>query len=272
MSISNLKPGDRHYMAYVGPPAQYDLIGAAQFRLLCTLGLRAHHCLLDFGCGSLRGGRFFMSYLNEGCYYGIEPNKWLIEDAVNNQIGQDFINLKKPHFNHNKDFASNVFSTQFDFILAQSILSHTGNDLLRKCLYNFRDSLKEEGIVAATFAEGKDEPHVTGWVYPGAVHYHISTIKKLAQDIGLFATRIPWYHPRQTWYIFVKDKKLLPNHAMICHLQGAVLYVPEFEDSWKKTAKYKNKIKSVTQNIKQKMPPALKNLIKKLIPIRKLQK
>ena len=88
MDVSKLKPGDFHYKAYVGAPAQYDFMGATQFRLLCTLGLRVNHCLLDFGCGSLRAGRLFINYLDEQKYYGIEPNKWLIEDAINNQVGK----------------------------------------------------------------------------------------------------------------------------------------------------------------------------------------
>ncbi len=50
-----LEPGSEHYMAYVGPADQYDLMSATQFRLLTTLGLRSFHRLLDFGCGSLRG-------------------------------------------------------------------------------------------------------------------------------------------------------------------------------------------------------------------------
>ena len=54
MDISKMKAGDHHYMAYVGPPTQYDYVGAMWFRLLCTSGLRAHHSLLDFDCGSLR--------------------------------------------------------------------------------------------------------------------------------------------------------------------------------------------------------------------------
>ena len=45
--------GSRHYRAYVGPPDQFDFMGATQFRLLTTLGLREHHSVLDFGCGSL---------------------------------------------------------------------------------------------------------------------------------------------------------------------------------------------------------------------------
>lgn len=32
----NLKPGDEHYRAYVGPPQDYDLIAASVFNLLTT--------------------------------------------------------------------------------------------------------------------------------------------------------------------------------------------------------------------------------------------
>ncbi|MFP8873463.1 MAG: hypothetical protein VCB42_02780, partial [Myxococcota bacterium] len=72
-----LEPGSEHYTAYVGPPRDYDSMGATQFRLLCTLGLREHHRLLDFGCGSLRAGRFLIPYLKPGHYHGVEPNRWL---------------------------------------------------------------------------------------------------------------------------------------------------------------------------------------------------
>src|SRR5438094_4988703 len=43
-----LEPGAEHYMAYVGPADEYDLMSATQFRLLTTLGLRRFHRLLDF--------------------------------------------------------------------------------------------------------------------------------------------------------------------------------------------------------------------------------
>ncbi len=52
-----LKPASEHYTAYVGPPDQYDFMGGTQFALLFLLGLREHHKVLDFGCGSLRAGR-----------------------------------------------------------------------------------------------------------------------------------------------------------------------------------------------------------------------
>lgn len=231
MDVSELRPGDNHYMAYVGPPTQYDFMGATQFRLLTTLGLRASHSLLDFGCGSLRAGRFFLSYLDEGRYCGVEPNQWLIEDGIKNQIGNDLVTLKKPRFDHNSDFRTDVFAQEFDFILAQSIFSHTAGDLVVAALGNFRNSLKTDGIVAATFIEGKRDFEGTGWVYPGCVEFQPATVERFAREAGLLAVRIPWYHPRQTWYLLARDKRRLPGEAMLQHLSGAVLFEKEFADS-----------------------------------------
>lgn len=266
MGISNLKPGDSHYMAYVGPPTQYDFMGATQFRLLCTLGLRAGHSLLDFGCGSLRAGRLFLSYLDEGRYFGIEPNKWLIEDAINNQVGRDLIAIKKPRFDHNSDFTTNVFSQRFDFIIAQSIFSHAGSDLVSTALHNFNESLKPKGIVVATFIEGISDFDGCGWVYPGCVNYRKATVERYAREAGLFAIRLPWYHPRQTWYFLAKDRCRLPNRAMLRHLRGAVLFDPELVESWKRSHDIiefaKNLLKrTLPQPIKRALKRALNNRV-----------
>jgi hypothetical protein len=60
--------------------------------------------VLDFGCGSLRLGRLLIPFLNERRYYGIEPNYWLIEDAIERELGQDAIRIKKPTLSARDDF------------------------------------------------------------------------------------------------------------------------------------------------------------------------
>jgi hypothetical protein len=181
---------DLNYKAFVGPPDLYDFMGASQFALLFTLGLRAHHRLLDFGCGSLRAGKFFINYLNENCYYGIEPNQWLIEQGIKTELGNDLIHIKKPSFRNNSDFSIDGFSTTFDFIIAQSIFSHTGIALVRKGFQNFSLSLSQNSIIAATFVEGPVDSKGSEWIYPEVVTLRRSSIKKLAQEAGLFSTPI----------------------------------------------------------------------------------
>ena len=84
-----LQPGDHHYRAFVDFPERYDLGAALQFGLLTALGLREDHALLDIGCGSLRAGRLFIVYLRPGRYVGIEPEQWLLDEGIRQELGQE---------------------------------------------------------------------------------------------------------------------------------------------------------------------------------------
>ena len=199
-------------------------MGATQFSLLFALGLRASHRLLDFGCGSLRAGRLLMAYLDPDRYYGVEPNRWLIEDAISNQIGADQVRIKRPTFDHNDRFEADRFGVEFDYIVAQSVFSHAGPDEIDHALASFRDALGAEGLVVATFKEGDADPvDPPPWTYPGAVAYPRRTITGFARRAGLAAMRIPWFHPRQTWYLMARDRERLPDRSRLRDLRGTVL-------------------------------------------------
>lgn len=228
-------PSSRH-RAYVGPGERYDLMGATQFALLHALGLREPHKLLDFGCGSLRAGRLLIPYLGRGRYHGVEPNQWLVEAAIEHEIGRDLMTLKSPHLHTRDDFRADRCGTDFDFILAQSIFSHTGLDLMMVGLAGFRDALAPSGLVAATFIhaddDGAPEPPTWGWIYPGVVRYAPDRLQHVFQQIGLHGRRIPWFHPnRQTWYVLARDKALLPDASFDHCLTGGIWRNPAFKSS-----------------------------------------
>jgi SAM-dependent methyltransferase len=210
-----LRPASEHYTAYVGPPDQYDFMGGTQFALLFLLGLRECHKVLDFGCGSLRAGRLLIPYLKPGNYYGIEPNTWLIEDAFARQLG-GMERLKSPHFSDSDSFQADVFGETFDFIVAQSIFSHSGPGLTKKALDSFARVLRPTGLCAVTFGEG-DEDTPEGWFYTGVtdrgtVRYRPSLIARLADEAGFKAARLPWKHPRLSWWLL--GRELPPNDAL----------------------------------------------------------
>jgi SAM-dependent methyltransferase len=228
---ATLAPGDHHYMAYVGPPGQYDFMGATQFALLFTLGLRARHRFLDFGCGSLRAGRLLIPYLDPGCYFGIDPNRWLIEDAIRNEIGDDMIRIKRPAFDYNDRFDAQCFGVRFDFVVAQSIFSHAGPESIMRSLRSISGALGPGGLLAVTFIEGEADHEGDEWVYPEVVSYRRATIESFAVEAGLAITPIPWFHPRQSWFLCASDSARLPDEEMKAHLEGAVLFDPEFRAS-----------------------------------------
>lgn len=229
-----LRPGDDHYLAYVGPPGQYDYMGATQFRLLTTLGLRETHRVLDLGCGSLRAGRLLIPYLLPDGYCGIEPNAWLVDEAIEHQLGRDIIRIKRPRFDANTGFRTDVFGVEFDFIVAQSIFSHATPGLIVAALQNMRDSLAPGGLVVCTFVEaaaGDSASFAEGWVYPGCVRYTAAEVAAMFARAGLVARGIPWFHPRQAWYLGALDAAQLPTDGELRELGGAVLRDLEFQNS-----------------------------------------
>jgi SAM-dependent methyltransferase len=214
---------ENDYRAFVGPPDEYDLMGASQFSLLCALGLREGHRLLDIGCGSLRGGRLFISYLGPGGYTGLEPNSWLVQEAIDKQIGRDTLTLKAPAFVHNDTFEVSGLEP-FDFVIAQSIASHTGPAMTRSLLESVRGALAPSGVAAVTFVDGSSDWVQEGWVYPNVVHYKRRTIESWLDAAGLKGSPLPWFHPRQTWWAIVRQETPLPPRQLRWQARGAMLW------------------------------------------------
>ncbi|MCL2776014.1 MAG: class I SAM-dependent methyltransferase [Oscillospiraceae bacterium] len=192
----------------------YDLIGAMQFNLLTALGLREYHKFLDIGCGSLRAGRLFITYLNCGNYCGIEPEKHLVDDGVNYEIGSCMVHIKEPRFEYSYNFPIASFDEKFDFMVAHSIFTHATQEQIFQCLKNAEQCLKPPtknnrgGLLAATFHLGDQDFQGKEWVYPGKdkigfAYYTEDFIHRVAQKSKLAYKKIDWTHPNgQTWVIF----------------------------------------------------------------------
>ncbi len=196
---------------YVGPPEKFDVISASQFSLLVGLGLREDHRLLDIGCGSLRGGRLFITYLRSGNYFAIEPQRWLVEKGIECELGRDVIELKRPTFLHDGGLTLTAFGQQFDFLLAQSIFSHASPAQLRRCLAQAKLALAPRGIFAATYIPGAEDYRGESWVYPGPVTYTFDRLHALAAELDLACAWLEWDHPNgQEWVAFYHPEREPP--------------------------------------------------------------
>jgi SAM-dependent methyltransferase len=219
-------PGD--HLEYVGPREEYDLMGAMQFSVMCTLGLRHGHRLLDIGCGSLRAGRLFIPYLHPGGYTGLEPNRWLVEDAIEKDLGQELMTLRTPTFVYNETFDVSGLDP-FDFVIAQSIASHTGPAMTKALIASVRDALAPSGLAAVTFVHGPRDTAKEGWEYQGITPYRRQTIARWLLEAELDAVPLRWYHPRQTWWAITHRGTPLPPRHLRLRARGAVLAYPR---SW----------------------------------------
>jgi SAM-dependent methyltransferase len=211
-----LEVGAKHYRAWVGPPRYYDLLGAVQFNFMTSLGLREYHSLLDVGCGSLRGGRLFIAYLQPGKYFGLDPEKWIIEAGVEAHLGPDGVRQKQPTFLYNADFRLSAFERRFDFILAHSIFTHASRHQIATCLAEARKVMTERSLLAATFDESFDGDYDgNGWVYPGIAEYTRNCLEHLASVAGLRAHFVSAKHPwGQTWMVIADPQNQFDVNAV----------------------------------------------------------
>jgi GT2 family glycosyltransferase/SAM-dependent methyltransferase len=229
-----LRAGSRHYRAFVGLAEKYDLIAAMQFNLLTYLGLREHHYLLDIGCGSLRAGRLFIPYLLPGRYYGIEPQDWLLEEGIAHEVGADLVRTKHPSFSHTSDFRLSIFDTSFDFVMAQSIFSHTSQRQIRTCANEAGKVLKKGGIFAASFFRGETNYEGDDWLQHPCSEYTLEHLTSMLGESGLICRPITWPHPNGlTWVLIAHPENservdlLVAGAERLCNLEAAAEAGPQ---------------------------------------------
>lgn len=191
----------RFYRTHVGTGIYYDVLSANQFNLLTCLGLREEHSLLDIGCGSLRAGRLFIPYLQPEKYCGIEPESWLVTQGLNNELGHSIVDIKKPRFSADADFTLTAFGQTFDFILAQSIFSHTSERQLRRCLSEAKKALKPEGLFAATYFPATRNYTGSHWTVKAT--WTPEKMQELAREQGLHFVPLSWPHPDPQQWILI---------------------------------------------------------------------
>jgi hypothetical protein len=206
----------------VGPSDEYDINGALQFALLVFLGMRESHVLLDIGCGSLRGGRFAMTYLRPGHYFAIEPEGWLIETAIDKEIGRDLVRLKRPTFDHGRDFGCGRFGRVFDFILAQGVFTHAPLADIAACTSAAESCMGPQSVFLATFMEGETDYDGPEWRYPQTSWYTAARMARTAASAGLVTVPIRWPHPRGARWLGL----CRPGHAPVIRAMAAGLPTP----------------------------------------------
>ena len=190
----------KNYRAAVGPPDKYDIIGALQFHVMVTEGLRDRHYLCDIGCGSLRGGRLFIPYLLPGHYCGIEPNKRLVWEGIDKELGRSIIDVKRPTFHYSGNFDLHIFGCKFHYILAQSIFSHAAPAMIDKCLTSVRSVLQPNGTFIATYFKGTTNYKGTTWAQAPDARYTKQWFRNTCLSHGLTHQELKYSHPSaQTW-------------------------------------------------------------------------
>lgn len=161
-------------------------IGRLQFDFIKSAGLEPHQTLLDIGCGTLRGGRHFVRYLDEGNYYGMDISPGAI-DFARKLIVAENLEEKRPHLivNENADLKFGDFADiRFDFILAQSVFTHLDETSIEECFSHIGSVMHQDSRFYFTFSPS-EKPRRMGFK---DFCYPFSFFEKIAGKNG-FALR-----------------------------------------------------------------------------------
>lgn len=133
----------------------WEEMGRFQMNFLVGSGLSPSSNLLDVGCGSLRGGRHFIRFLDPGHYVGIDHHPYLLEEG-RTIIREEGLAQKHPTLVKLDNFEFEQLGRTFDFALAQSVFTHLQLNSIIRCLANIQSVLAPGGRFYATFFEASD--------------------------------------------------------------------------------------------------------------------
>lgn len=206
------RAGSKHYKTYVGPPSRWDFQAMLQFNVLTGLGMTGNHYVLDVGCGSLRAGRLMIPYLRPGHYFGIEPNRWLVHEGLRHELGCDIIRAKAPMFSDESGFDLSVFARhkkKFDYIIAQSIFSHTPKRDMAACITSAAKVMHWSSVFVFDYVLEKTNYQGEAWVYPQNVGYTRAYVRHLCErthlryeeiEVALVPKRMVWVAATLEWF------------------------------------------------------------------------
>lgn len=187
------------HRSFVGGDGDFwQRIGLLQFEFLKSRGLRPQHVLLDFACGSLRGGVHFIPYLDAGNYLGFDKSFDLVLMGVVNELGNDAFVAQRPQFVLNGRFDLSEFTLKPDYVIAQSIFTHLTADDIRRALSAMRSIARPSSQVFATFFRADAPAHNPAQSHSRMnFHYTSDEMRSFGESAGWrFEDIGDWNHPR----------------------------------------------------------------------------
>jgi ubiquinone/menaquinone biosynthesis C-methylase UbiE len=156
----------------------WEEIGQLQFDFLRQMGLKPTHSMLDIGCGTLRGGRYFIRYLDPSNYTGIDISPACL-DAARKLLEDEGLTDKTPNLVLNEGRTMQfreLRGQRFDFILAQSVFTHLPESIIQECFANVKTCMHETSVFYFTYSQASENKRVGNkhFAYPWAFFEHLA--------------------------------------------------------------------------------------------------
>ncbi|WP_353866846.1 class I SAM-dependent methyltransferase [Svornostia abyssi] len=163
--VMRVSPSARRH-AQVGPPQAWKAKRDFQIAFLKQRGLLPEHRLLDFGCGTLRGGIPLIAYLEPGNYVGLDAREEVLPEA-REELRAAGMEERRPLLlvSEHPDEAPFPAGMRFDRIWAFSVLIHLSDDILERALRMIAERLTPDGEFYANVNIGQ-RPELTWERFP----------------------------------------------------------------------------------------------------------
>lgn len=175
---------------------QWGLHTDKQFQLeyLKAHGLEPSMSLLDYGCGAAAAGRYFIDYLEEGHYVGVDISTGVIQEG-RRRISKWGIEAKKPILLLDDGSLDSLLGLgrRFDVVWAQSVLTHMPPQDIEQLLCRIQGVMNEHSTFYANFARTDHQirsSRMKDWYYP------VEFMERAAAAAGMNVTVMSdWQHP-----------------------------------------------------------------------------
>lgn len=172
----------------------WEEIGRLQFDFLVGQGMHPEHRMLDVGCGTLRGGRHCIRYLDPQHYTGVDISAGALE-AGHRLVIREGLTAKHPRLLQTVDMRFREFEGEtFDFILAQSVFSHLPEEHIDECFAHIGRVMHDGSTFYFTFKPNArpERLGLKGFAYP----YRFFADLASRHGYGLVDLAASYPHPR----------------------------------------------------------------------------
>lgn len=158
---------------------KFTTTGIIEKDFLIEHGLKPEHCLIDYGCGSLRIGIPLIPYLNTNNYIGLDVTKDFYTLGLSHLSKNIFAN-KRPQFFLISSEILETYKNSADFIVSFQVLIHIPKEELQNYFENILRLLKKTGKAFIDFRSSEPSRKVAMSTW----HYSRDLIEQMVTKAG----------------------------------------------------------------------------------------
>ncbi len=167
--------------------------GKKQLDIMRSMGMGREHSLLDFGCGTLRAGRYFIDFLDDCCYTGIDVSPEAIRYANKMVRESSRLAYKSPRIIQNDPLNDEMIpltGEKFDFIVCLWVCYDMPEDIFRQFLHEAIDHMHKDSVFVFSYVKRDHTRPPDDKLFSWMHDYRI--VDEVVQERGVVYEELPF--------------------------------------------------------------------------------